>query len=41
MTLLTAGVVIGIGLGGFIDGIALHQILQWTQSAVTAVQPRI
>jgi uncharacterized membrane protein len=24
-----AGVLLGIGLGGFIDGILLHQILQW------------
>jgi uncharacterized membrane protein len=23
------GVVLGIGLGGFVDGIVLHQILQW------------
>lgn len=26
---LTAAMVAGIGLGGFIDGIILHQILQW------------
>jgi uncharacterized membrane protein len=26
---LTAGIILGIGLGGFIDGIFLHQILQW------------
>ena len=25
----TAGVLLGIGLGGFVDGIALHQIAQW------------
>src|SRR5687768_7387851 len=24
-----AGILIGIGLGGFVDGILLHQILQW------------
>ena len=24
-----AGIVLGIGLGGFIDGIVLHQLLQW------------
>src|SRR3954463_8398967 len=24
-----AGVLFGIGLGGFFDGIALHQLLQW------------
>lgn len=27
--LTTASMVLGIGLGGFIDGIILHQILQW------------
>jgi len=27
--LLTAGILLGIGLGGFVDGIVLHQILQW------------
>jgi uncharacterized membrane protein len=25
----TAGLMLGIGLGGFVDGIALHQIAQW------------
>src|SRR5918993_2972907 len=27
--LLTTAMVLGIGVGGFIDGIVLHQILQW------------
>jgi uncharacterized membrane protein len=27
--LFTASVITGIGMGGFIDGIVLHQILQW------------
>lgn len=27
--LLSAGILMGIGLGGFADGIVLHQILQW------------
>ncbi len=27
--LTTAGVLLGLGLGGFFDGIVLHQILQW------------
>ena len=27
--LVLAGAVLGIGLGGFVDGILLHQILQW------------
>ena len=26
---LSPGVLLGIGLGGFVDGIVLHQILQW------------
>ena len=24
-----AGLMYGVGLGGFVDGIVLHQILQW------------
>ncbi|MEA5504140.1 DUF2243 domain-containing protein [Halotia wernerae UHCC 0503] len=27
--LIVAGIFLGLGLGGFIDGILLHQILQW------------
>jgi uncharacterized membrane protein len=27
--IVAAGLVLGIGLGGFVDGILLHQILQW------------
>jgi uncharacterized membrane protein len=27
--LIAAGVLLGAGLGGFIDGIVLHQLLQW------------
>ncbi len=27
--LITAGILFGLGLGGFFDGIVLHQILQW------------
>lgn len=27
--LVRAGVVLGVGLGGFFDGIVLHQLLQW------------
>jgi uncharacterized membrane protein len=26
---LLPGLLLGIGLGGFIDGILLHQVLQW------------
>lgn len=28
-SILTAGILLGIGFGGFFDGILLHQILQW------------
>ncbi|KJH73060.1 DUF2243 domain-containing protein [Aliterella atlantica] len=36
--LITAGVVLGIGLGGFVDGIVLHQILQW-HHMLSSVRP--
>ncbi|RCJ27045.1 hypothetical protein A6770_02465 [Nostoc minutum NIES-26] len=29
MPLIAAGIFLGLGLGGFVDGILLHQILQW------------
>ena len=28
-SLVVPGVLLGVGLGGFVDGIVLHQILQW------------
>jgi uncharacterized membrane protein len=37
-TALTGGLVLGLGIGGFIDGILLHQILQW-HSMGSAVLP--
>jgi len=37
--LITAGVVLGIGLGGFLDGIVLHQILQ-VHGMLTARYPK-
>ena len=36
--LRTPGVLLGIGLGGFADGIALHQVLQW-HNMLSAVDP--
>ena len=33
-----AGVLIGLGLGGFVDGIVLHQILQW-HNMLSSVHP--
>ena len=26
---MVAGILLGVGFGGFVDGIVLHQILQW------------
>ena len=34
-----AGLVLGIGLGGFADGILLHQILQWHNMGSSVVPP--
>ena len=39
MRWLTAGVVLGIGLGGFVDGIALHQIAQWHNMGSAILPP--
>ena len=36
---LASGVVLGIGLGGFIDGIALHQIMQWHNMGSAILPP--
>jgi uncharacterized membrane protein len=37
--LLAAGVLIGAGLGGFLDGIVLHQLLQWHHMLSSKVPP--
>jgi len=34
--LIAAGVLLGLGLGGFFDGIVLHQILQWHHMLTSA-----
>ncbi len=36
--LIAAGILLGLGLGGFIDGIVLHQILQW-HHMLSSVRP--
>ena len=36
---MAAAVVLGIGLGGFFDGILLHQILQWHHMVSTPTPP--
>jgi uncharacterized membrane protein len=37
--LIAAGALLGTGLGGFIDGITLHQILQWHNMLSSRVEP--
>jgi uncharacterized membrane protein len=37
--LVAAGTVLGIGLGGFIDGILLHQVLRWHHMVSSLVKP--
>jgi uncharacterized membrane protein len=37
--LLAPGILLGSGLGGFIDGIVLHQILQWHNMLSSVVPP--
>lgn len=34
-----AGIFFGLGLGGFFDGIVLHQILQWHHMVTSAGYP--
>jgi uncharacterized membrane protein len=38
-TELTGGLLLGIGLGGFIDGILLHQIAQWHNMGSAVLPP--
>ena len=39
MPRVTGGVVLGLGLGGFIDGITLHQIAQWHNMGSAVLPP--
>ena len=36
--LVAAGILVGTGMGGFVDGIVLHQILQW-HNMLSSVRP--
>lgn len=36
---LASGLLLGLGLGGFVDGIVFHQILQWHHMATSAGYP--
>jgi uncharacterized membrane protein len=38
--IISAGILLGTGLGGFVDGIVLHQILQW-HNMLSSVRPPI
>jgi uncharacterized membrane protein len=38
--LVAAGILLGIGMGGFLDGITLHQIFQ-VHSMLTGVRPKV
>ena len=35
----SAGILFGLGLGGFFDGIVLHQVLQWHHMLTSAGYP--
>jgi uncharacterized membrane protein len=37
--LVAAGILLGTGMGGFVDGILLHQILQWHNMLSSVVPP--
>lgn len=37
--LLSSGICLGVGLGGFLDGILLHQLLQWHSMLSSWVPP--
>src|SRR4028119_2312431 len=36
---VSAGILFGLGLGGFFDGIVLHQVLQWHHLVTSAGYP--
>ena len=33
------GIVLGVGLGGFVDGIVLHQLMHWHNMASAVIPP--
>jgi len=38
--IISAGILLGAGLGGFLDGILLHQVLQW-HNMLSSVRPPV
>ncbi len=36
---VTAGIILGIGFGGFVDGILFHQMLQWHAMVSSVIPP--
>lgn len=41
VSLTLPGILLGIGMGGFVDGILLHQILQWHHMLTSAATANI
>jgi uncharacterized membrane protein len=39
--LASAAIVLGLGLGGFVDGIVFHQVLQWHHMATSHADPTV
>ena len=39
MVRVSSGIMLGLGLGGLIDGIVLHQILQWHNMGSAVLPP--
>jgi uncharacterized membrane protein len=37
--LIAAGILLGVGLGGFVDGIVFHQLLQWHNMLSSVIVP--
>ena len=38
--IISSGILLGAGLGGFVDGILLHQILQW-HNMLSSLRPPV
>ena len=36
---MAAGILLGVGIGGFFDGIVFHQVLQWHHLVTSAGHP--
>ena len=36
---MAAGILLGVGIGGFFDGVVFHQVLQWHHLVTSAGHP--